>query len=122
MVIFGQTREPGAGSISGGKGPAVPSSLRDRELNRAKVITNLIKIKEEIRSLWKGINAFIKTVLSLCKKVAALSRPIYISISKEKKRRRKREKRKAKKEEDKKREEEEEVKEELKRKREKRKF
>ena len=111
MAVFGRTREPGAGAMSGERGPAVPSSLGDRETGGAEVNTGLAKVKEEIQSLREGINAFIKTVITLCKEVAAFSRPIYISVGKEKERRRRRKEKRA-------RREEKEVREELRRRRE----
>ena len=73
MVIFKQTREPGVSTISGGRGPAVPSLLRDRETGGAKVNTGLAKVKEKVRSLREGINAFIKAVITFRKEVAAFS-------------------------------------------------
>ena len=48
MVIFGRTREPGAGAMSGGRGPAVPSLLGDRETGGAEANTGLAKVKEEV--------------------------------------------------------------------------
>ena len=52
--------------MSGGRGPAVPSPLRDKEAGRAKVNTNLIKIiisfnkvKEEIKAFWEIVSFFI---------------------------------------------------------------
>ena len=58
MVIFRRTRGPVGGVISGGRSPAVPSLLRDREAGGAKVNTGLIKViiglnkvKEEVKTL-----------------------------------------------------------------------
>ena len=48
MAVFGRTREPGAGAISGGRGPAVLFLLGDRETGGAKANTSLIKVKEEV--------------------------------------------------------------------------
>ena len=48
MVIFRQTREPGIGSLFGGKGPAVLSFSTDREISGVKVIINLVKVKKEV--------------------------------------------------------------------------
>ena len=65
MIIFRRTQRPVGGIISGGKNPAVPSLLRDREIDGAKVNTNLIKIitnlnkiKKKIKTFWKIISSF----------------------------------------------------------------
>ena len=66
MVIFGQTRGPVGGIISGGKNPAIPSLLRDREAGRVKantglvkIITSLNKVKEKIKTFREIISFFI---------------------------------------------------------------
>ena len=53
------------GVISGGKGPAIPSLLQNKEAGKAKIHTNLIKIiinfnkvKEEIKTLREVIFFF----------------------------------------------------------------
>ena len=58
MAVFRRTRGPVGGVISGGKNPAVPFLLRDKEAGRVKINTGLIKIiaglnkvKEEIKTL-----------------------------------------------------------------------
>ena len=55
--------------ISGGKNPAVPSLLRNKEAGRAKantglikIIINLNKIKEEIKTLREVISSFIQNL------------------------------------------------------------
>ena len=54
------------GIISGGKGPAIPSLLRDKEAGKVKVNTGLIKIitglnkvREKVKTLWEIILFFI---------------------------------------------------------------
>ena len=54
------------GVISGGKGPVIPSLLRNKEVGKAKVNTSLIeiitglnKVKEEIKTLREVISFFI---------------------------------------------------------------
>ena len=44
MVIFGRTRGPVGGIISGGKSPVVPFLLQDREAGGIKANTSLVKI------------------------------------------------------------------------------
>ena len=58
MVVFGRIRGPMGSVISGGKSPVIPSLLRDREaggvkvnINLIKIIVNLNKVKEEIKTL-----------------------------------------------------------------------
>ena len=69
MIIFGQTRGPVGGVMSGGKGPAIPSLLRDREAGKAKtninlikIITGLNKVKEEIKTLREAISFFTRNL------------------------------------------------------------
>ena len=54
--------------ISGGKGPAIPSLLQDKEAGRAKVNTGLIKIiagfnkvKEKVKTLREIISFFTRS-------------------------------------------------------------
>ena len=65
MVIFKRNQRPKGGVISGGKNPAVPSLLRDKEAGGAKVITGFIKIitslnkvKEKVKTTLKIISFF----------------------------------------------------------------
>ena len=65
MVIFGRTRGPVGGVISGGKGFIIPSLLRDRETGRVKaniglvkIITGLNKVKKKIKTLREVISFF----------------------------------------------------------------
>ena len=58
MVIFKQTQGPVGGIIFGGRNPAVPFPLQNKEVGRVKINTGLIKIviglnkvKEEIKAL-----------------------------------------------------------------------
>ena len=53
------------GVISGGRGPAVPFLLQDKEaggvkvnIGLIKIITNLNKVREEIKTLWEVISFF----------------------------------------------------------------
>ena len=66
MVIFGQTQGPVGGVISGGKGPAIPSPMRNKKAGKVKINTGLIKIitglnkvKEKIKTLREIISFFI---------------------------------------------------------------
>ena len=66
MVIFGRTQGPVGGAVSGGRSPAVPSLLRNKETGGAKVNTGLIKIiinfnkvRKEIKTLREVISFFI---------------------------------------------------------------
>ena len=58
MVIFRQIQGPVGGVISGGKGPAIPFLLQNKEMGGIKANTGLIKIvisfnkvKEKIKTL-----------------------------------------------------------------------
>ena len=69
MVIFRRIRRPVGGIISGKKGPIVPFLLRNKEAGGAKVNTGLIKIiinlnkvKEEIKTLREVIFFFIRSL------------------------------------------------------------
>ena len=46
------------GVISGGKGPAIPSPLQNREAGKVKVNTGLIKIIINLNKVKKEIKAF----------------------------------------------------------------
>ena len=65
MAVFRRTRGPEGGIISGGKGPVVPSLLRNKEAGKAKVITSLTKIiislnkvKEEVKTFREVMTFF----------------------------------------------------------------
>ena len=54
------------GIISGGKGPVIPSPLRDKEAGWVKVntglikiVTNLNKVKKEVKTLREIVSFFI---------------------------------------------------------------
>ena len=56
------------GIISGGKGPAIPSLLQNKEtgrintnINLIKIIINLNKIKEEVKTLREVISFFTRS-------------------------------------------------------------
>ena len=91
MAIFGRTREPEGGAISGGRGPAIPSPSRDKEAGGANVITGLTKVKEEVRALREAVSALTQSFQTLSKIMASLSRPVNTSAEEEKERRRRRE-------------------------------
>ena len=66
MVIFGRTRGPVGGVVFGGRNPAVPFPLQDKEAGGVKVNISLIKIviglnkvKEEVKTLREIISFFI---------------------------------------------------------------
>ena len=66
MVIFRRIRGPVGGVMFGGRGPVVPSPLRNKEAGGAKVNTGLIKIvislnkvKEEVKTFWEVMFFFI---------------------------------------------------------------
>ena len=65
MIIFKRIRGPVGGVISGGKGPAILSLLRNKEAGKVKVniglikiIVNLNKVKEKIKTFREVIRAF----------------------------------------------------------------
>ena len=65
MVIFRRIRGPVGGVISGGRGPVIPSPLRDKEAGGVKANTGLIKIiislnkvKEKVKALREVIFFF----------------------------------------------------------------
>ena len=69
MIIFRQTRGPVGGVIFGGRGPAVPSLLQDKEVGGVKVntgfikiIINLNKVKKEIKTLREVIFFFTRSL------------------------------------------------------------
>ena len=69
MVIFGRIRGPVDGVISGGRGPVIPSLLRNKEAGRVKANTGLIKIiiglnkvKEEVKALREVISFFTRNL------------------------------------------------------------
>ena len=51
MVIFKRTQGPVGNIISGGKGPAIPSPLQNREINRVKANTGLTKVVINLNKL-----------------------------------------------------------------------
>ena len=66
MAIFGRIWGPAGGAMSGGKGPAILSILRNKEASGVKIIISLIKIianlnkvKEKIKTLREVISFFI---------------------------------------------------------------
>ena len=66
MVIFRRTQGLEGGVISGGKGPVILSPSRNREASKVKIIINLIKliinlnkVKEKIKSFQEIISIFI---------------------------------------------------------------
>ena len=68
MVIFKRTRGPVGGVMFGGKGHVIPFLLRNKEAGRVKVNTGLIKIiinlnkvKEEIKTLREIISFFTRS-------------------------------------------------------------
>ena len=67
MVIFRRTQRPAGGVISGRKGLAIPFLSQDKEAGGIKVITSLIKIiinlnkvREEVKTLWEIISFLIR--------------------------------------------------------------
>ena len=69
MIIFKRTRGPVGGIISGRKNPAIPFPLQNKKAGKAKVntglikiITNLNKVKEEIKALREIIRAFTRNL------------------------------------------------------------
>ena len=69
MVIFARIRGPVGGVISGGKGPVIPSPLQNKKAggakantNLTKIVTNLNKIKKEIKTLQEIISSFIRNL------------------------------------------------------------
>ena len=69
MIIFGRTRGPVGGIISGEKNPTVPFLLQNREAGGVKVNTGLIKIvigfnkiKEKIKTLREIISFFTRNL------------------------------------------------------------
>ena len=69
MVIFGRTRGPVGGVVSGGRNPVIPSLLRDKEAGRVKVHTSFIKIvinfnkvKDKVKTFLKIISFFIRNL------------------------------------------------------------
>ena len=55
--------------ISGGKSPAIPFLLRNKETGKVKINTDFIKIvinfnkvREEIKTLWEVISFFIRSL------------------------------------------------------------
>ena len=69
MAIFGRTRGPVGGAVSGGRNPVIPSLLRHREAGGAKANTGLIKIvinfnkvREEIKTLREIISFFTRSL------------------------------------------------------------
>ena len=68
MVIFRRTRGPVGDAVSGGRGPAIPSPLRNKEAGKVKININLIKIiaglnkiKEKIKTLREIISFFTRS-------------------------------------------------------------
>ena len=62
MVIFKRIQRPVGEVISGGKNPAIPSLLQNKKagkiktnINLIKIIINLNKVKEKIKTLWEVI-------------------------------------------------------------------
>ena len=51
--------------MSGGKGPVVPSLLRDRKAGGAEVFITLNKVKEEVRALREAVHAFTRNLKTL---------------------------------------------------------
>ena len=69
MVIFGRTQGPVGGIISGGRNPVILSLLRDKEaggvkanINFIKIVINLNKVKEEIKTLQEVISFFTQSL------------------------------------------------------------
>ena len=69
MVIFGRTRGPVGGAMSGGKGPVIPFLLRDKEAGGVKVNTGLIKIiaglnkaRKKVKTLREVIRVFTQNL------------------------------------------------------------
>ena len=69
MVIFGRTRGPVGGVVFGGRGPVVPSLLRNKEAGGVKINTGLFKIviglnkvKEEVKAFREIIFFFIRSL------------------------------------------------------------
>ena len=62
MIIFRQTRGLKGGVISGGKGPAVLSLLRDKEAGRVKVFITLNKVREKIKTLRKVMRILTRSL------------------------------------------------------------
>ena len=68
MVIFGQTRGPVGGIMFGKKGPVILSLLRNKKAGKVKantslikIIINLNKVKEEIKTLREIISFFTRS-------------------------------------------------------------
>ena len=69
MVIFKRTRGPVGGIVSGGKGLVIPFLLRNKEAGGIKVNTGLIKIvinlnkvREEVKTLREVIFFFTRSL------------------------------------------------------------
>ena len=62
MVVFGRTRGPVGGVMSGGKDPAVPFSLRDKEADGAKANTGLVKIVIGLNKVKKKVKTFREVI------------------------------------------------------------
>ena len=69
MAIFRRIQRPVGNIISGGKNPAIPSLLQNKETGKAKVNTNFIKIiinlnkvKEKIKILREIISFFTRNL------------------------------------------------------------
>ena len=100
------------GIISGGKGPAVPSLLQNREAGGvkantglAKIIASLNKVREEVKALRKAISFLTRSLQTPSGIMAGLPRPAYTSAEeKEERRRRKEERRERRREKKRKRE------------------
>ena len=58
MVIFGRTRGPVGGIISGGKGPVILSLLRNKEMGGVKININFIKIIAGLNKVREEIKIF----------------------------------------------------------------
>ena len=68
MVIFRRTQGPVGNIISGGRNPAVPSLLRNKEAGKVKANTGLIKIvislnkiKEKVKALREVMSFFTRS-------------------------------------------------------------
>ena len=44
--------------MSGGRGPVVPSLLRNKEAGRVKVITGLIQVRKKIKAFREAVSGF----------------------------------------------------------------
>ena len=69
MVIFGRTRGPVGGVISGGRGLVIPFLLRDREVGGVKVnigfikiVIGLNKVREEVKTLRDVVCIFTRSL------------------------------------------------------------